>query len=92
MIKINIKKALSLIKESNSINIAEQLIDRFNTLTVDNIERLYSALYYSGRIDFNKINDKNKLNIAKAGIRHLSKESVRAFKELENKLLKDEII
>lgn len=92
MIKINIQKALSLIKEPNPTNIAEELIKRFNVLTIDKIERLYSILYYSGRIDFEKINDKNKINTVKAGIRQLSKESEKSQNNLEEKLIKDNLI
>lgn len=92
MIKINIQKALSLIKEPNPTNIAEELIKRFNVLTIDKIERLYSILYYSGRIDFEKINDKNKINTVKAEIRQLSKESEKSQNNLEEKLIKDNLI
>lgn len=92
MIKINIEKALSLVKRPNPINVAEELIKRFNILTVDRIERLYSILYYSGRMDLIKGSEKNQLIMVKAGIRHLSNESERFQDELEDRLLKDNLI
>ena len=92
MIKIDIQKALSLIKEPNSINIAEELIRRFNVLTIDKIERLYSILYYSGKMDLVKGSEKNQLIMVKAGIRQLSKESEKSQNNLEERLIKDNLI
>ena len=92
MIKIDIQRALTLVKEHKPINLAEQLINRFNVLAKDRIERLYSLLYYSGKIDLINGSERKQLNMVKAGISKLSKITQKSEDRMNKNLLDNHFI